>query len=409
MALSKPLALASLCHGRGLIVPLSALPTLARAAFMAYFLVYLKVNFGLTVDQIGLFIAGFVLFSSLVSLVAGVLTDRLGPKWVMVLSPLLQSAAYVGLQLCDSLIVAFMLCLILNLAYLASETAVRLCIARWFSVHQTAGVLSVKYSLTNIAYAVGPLMGLWLHSLGGNPLLLCAVMASLLMAAAFLPWQPSDCGSDDSTPQEAMLSTLRSMVADRTLLTYTLATILLAGVFGQFHLYIGQYLLTRYSVQQMYEIINVVFITNALTSACLQYVLGRHVSVEHFARWIGLCLAAFAIGLIGFGTSSTLVGWILFTLIFTVGEIIVQPVEFLFITEIAPAHRAGAYYSSQNLTYLGAASTPLVAGLILSQVSPIWLLVYLLTLLATGGGILLRHSRKIRPTTVLVDEHGGGR
>ena len=71
MALSKPLALASLCHGRGLIVPLSALPTLARAAFMAYFLVYLKVNFGLAVDQIGLFIAGFVLFSSLVSLVAG--------------------------------------------------------------------------------------------------------------------------------------------------------------------------------------------------------------------------------------------------------------------------------------------------------------------------------------------------
>ena len=38
---------------------------------MAYFLVYLKVNFGLAVDQIGLFIAGFVLFSSLVSLVAG--------------------------------------------------------------------------------------------------------------------------------------------------------------------------------------------------------------------------------------------------------------------------------------------------------------------------------------------------
>jgi hypothetical protein len=72
--------------------------------------------------------------------------------------------------------------------------------------------------------------------------------------------------------------------------------VLLAGVFGQFHLYVGQYLLTTYSTEQMYEIIHVVFVTNALASILLQYLIGRKVSAERFRLWTRGCVLAFVAG-----------------------------------------------------------------------------------------------------------------
>jgi MFS family permease len=150
----------------------------------------------------------------------------------------------------------------------------------------------------------------------------------------------------------------------------------------------------------MYEIINVVFVTNALTSILLQYLIGRRVAAERFRYWIFGCIVAFVIGLIGFAFSSTLYAWVFFTAIFTVGEIIIQPLEFFYITRIAPAHMAGAYYSSQNLTYMGAASTPVVCGFILAGFNPLYFLLYLLVLLMVGGVIFYVEGGKlIQPGT----------
>ncbi|WP_371864305.1 MFS transporter [Pseudomonas sp. Irchel 3E13] len=183
-------------------------------------------------------------------------------------------------------------------------------------------------------------------------------------------------------------ATLVVMTKDRNLLKFTLASVLLAGVFGQFHMYVGQYLITHYSAAQMYEIINAVFVTNALTSILLQYLIGRRVTAERFRFWVSACIISFMMGLAGFAFSTSLITWILFTAIFTVGEIIIQPLEFFYITRIAPPHMAGAYYSSQNLTYLGAASTPVVCGFILAGFNALYFLLYLLGLLLVGGTIL---------------------
>ncbi|WP_150770274.1 hypothetical protein [Pseudomonas fluorescens] len=120
-----------------------------------------------------------------------------------------------------------------------------------------------------------------------------------------------------------------------------------------------------------------VFVTNALTSILLQYQIGRRVAAERFRYWTCGCILAFVIGLMGFAFSSTLYLWGLFTAIFTVGEIIIQPLEFFYITRIAPAHMAGVYYSSQNITYLGAASTPVVCGFILADFNPLYFFVVL--------------------------------
>ncbi|MCP1445947.1 MFS family permease [Pseudomonas sp. GGS8] len=394
------MGMSRLFSGSALVVPLSFFPTLARAAFLSYFLIFLKERFDLSVDQIGLFVGGFILLSSVSSLVFGSVLDRLSIKALMLTSSIIQSAVYLSLFMFNSLALVFILCLLLNLAYLSLETAVRMCIARLFAPQETASVLSLKYTFTNAAYALGPLIGLWLNRQGVSPLLFCSVSALIFIVVIVSPFTLPSVVDRQNVEGEGWFGSLAIMAKDRNLLKFSVASVLLAGVFGQFHMYVGQYLITTHSTAQMYEIINVVFVTNALTSILLQYLIGRRVAAERFRYWICACIVAFMIGLIGFAFSSTFYAWVFFTAIFTVGEIIIQPLEFFYITRIAPAHMAGAYYSSQNLTYLGAASTPVVCGFILAGFNPLYFLLYLLVLLMVGGVILYVEGGKlIQPET----------
>ncbi|MVW86621.1 MFS transporter [Pseudomonas sp. PB101] len=396
-----------LMHGAAWVVPLSFFPTLARAAFLSYFLIFLSERFALSVDRIGLFVGGFILLSSVGSLVFGALLDRMSIRTLMLSSSVLQSAVYAGLLWSDSLVLVFILCLVLNLAYLSLETAIRMCIARWFHSAKTASVLSIKYTLTNTAYALGPLAGLWLNKQGVSPMLFCSTAAIVFALAAFRPFADTEEREQPRDNGEGVLGPLVNMAKDRKLLKFTVASVLLAGVFGQFHLYVGQYLLTTYSIEQMYEIINVVFVTNALTSILLQYLIGRKVTAERFRLWTCGCILAFAGGLLGFAFSSTVFTWAVFTALFTVGEIIIQPLEFLYITRIAPARMAGAYYSSQNLTYLGAASTPVVCGYILVDLSPLYFLLYLFVLLIVGGVIFYNAGGKLASLETIQHRNSG--
>jgi MFS family permease len=394
------MGMSRLFGGSALVVPLSFFPTLARAAFLSYFLIFLKERFDLSVDQIGLFVGGFILLSSVSSLVFGAVLDRLSIKALMLISSVMQSAVYLSLFMSNSLALVFILCLLLNLAYLSLETAVRMCIARLFAPQETASVLSLKYTFTNTAYALGPLIGLWLNRQGVSPLLFCSASALIFIVVIVSPFALPRVIDRQNVEGEGWFGSLAIMAKDRNLLKFSVASVLLAGVFGQFHMYVGQYLITTHSTAQMYEIINVVFVTNALTSILLQYLIGRRVAAERFRYWICGCIVAFVIGLIGFAFSTTLYAWVFFTAIFTVGEIIIQPLEFFYITRIAPAHMAGAYYSSQNLTYLGAASTPVVCGFILAGFNPLYFLLYLLVLLMVGGVIFYVEGGKlIQPVT----------
>jgi MFS family permease len=54
-------------------------------------------------------------------------------------------------------------------------------------------------------------------------------------------------------------------------------------------------------------------------------------------------------------------------LVFTLGEIIVIPAEYMFIDLIAPQHLRGVYYGAQNLCNLGAALGPMLVGFALGH------------------------------------------
>jgi dipeptide/tripeptide permease len=94
----------------------------------------------------------------------------------------------------------------------------------------------------------------------------------------------------------------------------------------------------------------------------------------------------FMMGLAGFAQSTSTLLWVISMAIFTVGEIIVFPVEYMFIDRIAPDNLRGMYYGAQNLSNLGAALGPVLCGVVLATQPPHYIF-YMLAIFIVAGGM----------------------
>ena len=80
--------------------------------------------------------------------------------------------------------------------------------------------------------------------------------------------------------------------------------------------------------------------------------------------------------------------------IFTLGEVIVIPVEYLFIDFIAPAHLKGSYYGVQSLANLGGAVNPILCGFLLSFTPPTTLF-YVLVAISLFGLVFFWYGYRL--------------
>jgi hypothetical protein len=126
---------------------------------------------------------------------------------------------------------------------------------------------------------------------------------------------------------------------------------------------------------------------NAITVILLQYQVGRWLSREHLRHWIAGGTALFIVGLIGFSVADSLLGWCVAMFIFTLGEMIIYPADFLFVDTLAPETLRGSYYGAQNLAALGGGASPVLCGFLLMH-TPAPSMFYALSGLAALGGYL---------------------
>ncbi len=178
----------------------------------------------------------------------------------------------------------------------------------------------------------------------------------------------------------------RVLLSDHRLVCFTLGGVLSAVVFGQFTAWLSQYLVTTTTADYTYTVVSAVLTTNAVLVIALQYVIGRRISHRYLGQWLIAGLGMFLLGIIGFALSTSLLAWVLAMAVFTVGEIIVFPAEYMFIDRIAPDHLRGMYYGAQNLSNLGAALGPVLCGLVLASL-PAHYMFYMLGAFIVGGGV----------------------
>ncbi|MCK8685524.1 MFS transporter [Pseudomonas umsongensis] len=370
-----------------LLLSASLILTLARAITLPYLVIYLSGSFSLSVADIGLVVGSTLIIGSLLSLYGGFLVDKMSSYRLILGFSGVFTLGFLGTFLARDLWLFYSCLVLINLAYAVIDIAVKSGFGSLLPVTDRSEVFSIKYTLINIGYAVGPFLGAAMAKLNISlPFLLSAGLGAGFFIIYFV-WGNRDLNVTDEAQQPVpFLAVGKLLLQDYRLVCFTLGGLLSAVVFGQFSAYLSQYLVVIATPESTYQIISTIVATNALMVISLQYVIGRRISHRHLNLWLAAGLSMFMMGLAGFAQSTSTLLWVISMAIFTIGEIIVFPVEYMFIDRIAPDNLRGMYYGAQNLSNLGAALGPVLCGVVLATQPPHYIF-YMLALFIVAGGM----------------------
>ncbi|WP_406229124.1 MFS transporter [Pseudomonas siliginis] len=360
---------------------------ISRALISPLLTLFLSNKLGLDPEDVGLLLGIAVFSATLLSLYGGYIIDKLDKRQLLILAMLSSGIGLILLTFAQNLYVVTLVLIISETASALFLIGSKAILSENLPVGQRVKAFSLNYTLTNIGYAVGPMIGVVIA--GVQPSAPFIVAGAIAIGSIFLLLRATRDASpitSGSAPQ-SFLNTLMILKNDRTMVLFTLGCLLSTLVHGRFTLYLSQYLLVTHTQQQTLDTMAALLACNAITVILLQYQVGRWLSREHLRHWIAGGTALFIVGLIGFSLADSLLGWCVAMFIFTLGEMIIYPADFLFVDTLAPEALRGSYYGAQNLSALGGAASPVMCGFLLMH-TPAPSMFYALSGLAALGGYL---------------------
>ncbi|WP_085725324.1 MFS transporter [Pseudomonas sp. R37(2017)] len=359
----------------------------SRAITSPLLTLFVSDKLGLNQQDVGLLLGIAVFVATLLSLYGGYIIDRFEKRRLLILAMLSSAIGLVLLTFADNLYLTTMTLIVTETASALFLIGSKAILSENLPMGQRAKAFSLSYTLTNIGYAVGPMLGVLIAgAFASAPFLVAATIAFfsifLMTGIATDPARGSVGGQAQS-----FLKTLITLKNDRTLIMFTAGCLLSTVVHGRFTFYLSQYLLVTSDSKHTMDVMAALLACNALSVILLQYQVGRFLKREQLRQWIVAGTGLFILGLIGFSLADSLVSWCVAMFVFTLGEIIIYPAEFLFVDTLAPEELRGSYYGAQNLAALGGALSPVISGFLLMH-TPAPTMFYALSALAGLGGLL---------------------
>ena len=359
----------------------------SRAITSPLLTLFVSDKLGLNQQDVGLLLGIAVFVATLLSLYGGYIIDRFEKRRLLILSMASSAVGLVLLTFAENLYLTTITLIVTETASSLFLIGSKAILSDNLPVGQRAKAFSLSYTLTNIGYAVGPMLGVLIAgAFASAPFLIAAAIAFFsifLMTGIAKDPARSPVGGQG----QSFLKTLITLKNDRTLILFTAGCLLSTVVHGRFTFYLSQYLLVTSNPQNTMEIMAALLACNAISVILLQYQIGRFLKREQLRQWIMAGTGLFILGLIGFSLADSLVSWCVAMFIFTLGEIIIYPAEFLFVDTLAPEELRGSYYGAQNLAALGGALSPVICGFMLMH-TPAPTMFYALSALAALGGLL---------------------
>ncbi|WP_268798605.1 MFS transporter [Pseudomonas huanghezhanensis] len=153
--------------------------------------------------------------------------------------------------------------------------------------------------------------------------------------------------------------------------------------------------ITETASAQALKILSAVLACNAITVILIQYEIGRFLKREQLPYCVCLGSALFVIGLVGFSLAQSTVAWWVAMFVFTRGEMIIYPAEYLFVDTLAPDHLRGSYLGAQNLAASGGAMSPVICGYLLINTPTPTMFYVLAGLTAMGRTLCFLSGRRV--------------
>ncbi|NBN72696.1 efflux MFS transporter YdeE [Proteus sp. G2618] len=358
----------------------SLLLTIGRGATLPFMAIYLSREYQLPVDDIGIAMSIALTTGIFFSLGFGMLADKFEKKRYMLLSIITFIFGFAAIPMVHSTILVVIFFSVINCSYLVFSTVLKAYFSETLSDSAKPKIFSLNYTFINMGWTVGPPIGTLLLMYGTQlPFWLAAISASvpLFMIQLFVQRSKAINASEENSVKWDP----KIMLKDRALSWFVLSTFFGTLTFGSFASCISQYILVVYDAKLAESVIAVVLPVNAAIVVSLQYIVGKHVTAERLRKLMTLGTLFFMMGLLGFMfAGNNLIFWALAIGVFTLGELIYAPGEYMMIDNIAPLGMKASYFSAQSLGWLGAALNPLASGFILTSFPPISLFVILMAI-----------------------------
>ncbi|KAF1369030.1 efflux MFS transporter YdeE [Yokenella regensburgei] len=373
----------------------SLLLTIGRGATLPFMAIYLSRQFSLGVDAIGYAMTIALTVGVVFSLGFGILADKFDKKRYMLLSIAAFIGGFVAIPLVDSVPLVVLFFALINCAYSVFATVLKAYFADTLASTAKARIFSLNYTFLNIGWTVGPPIGTWLVMYSINlPFWLAAICAAFPLVFIQL-WVQKIAVVDHQDPTAAWSPSV--LLRDRALLWFTLSGPLASFVGGSFASCLSQYVLVVADGEFAEKVITVILPVNAAVVVSLQYAIGRKLTTTNLRPLMALGTLCFVLGLVGFMfAGSSLWFWGIAAAIFTLGEVIYAPGEYMLIDNIAPPGLKASYFSAQALGWLGAAFNPMLTGMILTNL-PSWSLFAILITAIVAAWLMMIRGMNVGP------------
>ncbi|MGL5602665.1 MAG: efflux MFS transporter YdeE [Silvania sp.] len=368
----------------------SLLLTIGRGATLPFMTIYLTRVYNMSVANIGYALTIALTIGVIFSLGFGILADKFDKNRYMLIAITAVALGFLAIPLVDNVVLVVLAFSLINCAYSVFSTVLKAWFADVLNPAEKARIFSLNYSFLNIGWTIGPPLStlLMMYSLQ-LPFWMAAFCAALPLV---LIQRYVQKGIAAESEQVAVAWQPSVLLRDRALFWYTLSGLLASYVGGSFASCISQYVLAAdYDSDFAQNVVAVVLPVNAAMVVTLQYIIGRKLSARNIRPLMTLGTVFFVLGLAGFMFSGeNLLYWGLAAAVFTVGEIIYAPGEYMLIDNIAPPGMKASYFSAQALGWLGAAFNPMITGLILTHL-PHWsLFVIMMVAIVVAWLMILR-------------------
>ncbi|HCB3586005.1 efflux MFS transporter YdeE [Citrobacter koseri] len=373
----------------------SLLLTIGRGATLPFMTIYLNRQYDLSVDLIGYAMTVALTIGVIFSLGFGILADKFDKKRYMLLAISAFLLGFIAIPLVHSVTLVVLLFALINCAYSVFATVLKAWFADNLSATTRSKIFSLNYTVLNIGWTVGPPLGTLLVMQSINLPFWLAAICSAFPLVFIQTWVKRT-----ETPVEGTTASVWSpsvLLRDKALLWFTLSAFLASFVSGAFASCISQYVMVVANGNFAEKVVAVVLPVNAAIVVSLQYAVGRRLTTANIRPSMAAGTICFVAGLVGFMISgNSLLLWGLSAAVFTIGEVIYAPGEYMLIDNIAPAGMKASYFSAQSLGWLGAAVNPLVSGVILTTL-PAWSLFAVLIVAIILAWALMLKGMRARP------------
>ncbi|MET0126047.1 MAG: MFS transporter, partial [Pseudomonas caspiana] len=217
----------------------------SRAITSPLLTLFLSNRLGLDQQDVGLLMGIAVFLATLLGLYGGYIIDRLDKRRLLIMAMLSSAIGFTLLTFAHNVYLTTLTLVITEAASALFLIGSKAIISENLPIGMRAKVFSLRYTLTNIGYATGPMLGVIIA--GVLPLAPFLIASAIALGSVFLMVGIAPVKPVDELKTQSFLNTLRILKNDRTLILFTSGSLLSTIVHGRFTLYLSQFLLVTHA------------------------------------------------------------------------------------------------------------------------------------------------------------------